>query len=260
MSQGSRPEQAVRTETVTAMATATKQIPKEHMVVGNVGGATALNHFVAERTMRRLRQLGYDIEMSLMETAAGLAALVSGSSPMIYAPFLEVAPAIRDKPGSIFAISQVVHGSYPLWLILAKKGVKFEDFPGNPNLRFDVSRMGVSSQIIPADAYQKLGLDPKTVNWVEVGGTGARLAALQSGQIQAGLVYTDLAMITVAGNPNTLDIIGPPQTVDSWRFVANDFAQNSPEIVKAVIRANNWVIYYLREETRTVLSRRSNMD
>jgi ABC-type taurine transport system substrate-binding protein len=239
------------TQTQTLTAALTKPIPTQAMVAGNTGGAAALNHYVAESEMARLRSLGYNIKMELLETAAAPAALVSGSTPFMYGNFDQVAPIVRDQPGSVFAFTETIDGSYPIWLIIAKKGVKFEDFVGNPNLRFGVSRIGVASQLLPAYDYTQLGLDPMKVNWVAVGGTGARLAALQSGQIDAGLAYTDLALTTVQAAPDKFAIIGPPQTEFAWWWTSKNFADNNPEVLKDVIRAQLWVVDQINQTPET---------
>jgi ABC-type nitrate/sulfonate/bicarbonate transport system substrate-binding protein len=150
--------------------------------------------------------------------------------------------------GSDAIIDAVLHGSDVAMIAGASNKFDFALIAGNDvqsaddlrGKRVGISKIGSSSDFAARTALQQLGLDPdKDVIILQIGGTGARLSALQSGAIDATVeipptlfeaenlgyhVVLDLANIGVEYEE------GPMSTT-------RDMIKNHPDTVQRFIRA-----------------------
>ncbi len=125
---------------------------------------------------------GLNIDHRYVESSTGLAALLSGQS-QFYEGGSEAASAFTQ--GADLDVFAVLSPVYP-WVLEVSKDIQgVADLKGK---KVGVSRFGSASDVGTRLALKKLGLDPeKDVSIVQVGSESNRIAALQSGAIQAGV-------------------------------------------------------------------------
>jgi ABC-type nitrate/sulfonate/bicarbonate transport system substrate-binding protein len=142
-------------------------------------------YFIAE-DQGWYKQLGLDMEIVNVETSVkATQALLSGSANIAGGSPDPVLLAVAKSHEDLIIVGDSV--SHPIYTMVAQKDVKsFQDLKGK--------RIGVSSQLSMDGLWTrqmltKAGMDPaKDVQIVDIGGTAARYAALQSGAIAAGLL------------------------------------------------------------------------
>lgn len=125
---------------------------------------------------------GLNVDHRYLESSTGLAALLSGQT-QIYEGGSETLSA--EAQGADLVVFAILSPVYP-WTLEAVPAVKTAaDLKGK---KVGVSRFGSASDVGTRLALQKLGLDPsKDVEIVQVGSESARISALESNAIQAGV-------------------------------------------------------------------------
>src|SRR5262249_6626262 len=130
-----------------------------------------------------------------------------------------------------------------------------------------VSRFGSNSHFATKQVLARLGIDPDAdVTIFQVGNTPERVAALQSGAIQAALMSPEVvATLVQAGHPNLadmskMDIAYPFQAIGTSQALL----ERRPEVAEAFLRAVYRGIRLFREEPgaaqRVLAERAAEMD
>lgn len=84
-------------------------------------------------------------------------------------------------------------------LLVALKEIKtWKELSGRT---FAVSQLGAISHTFPRIILTGLGADPDKVNWLGIGGTGARQKALIAGKVEASLLHIERALQLVNSDP-----------------------------------------------------------
>jgi len=125
---------------------------------------------------------GLNVNHQYIESSTGLAALLSNQA-QFYEGGSEAASAFAQ--GADIEAIVVLSPVYP-WVLEVTSDIKTAaDLKGK---KVGVSRIGSASDVGTRLALKKMGLDPdKDVTIVQVGSESNRIAALQSGAIQAGV-------------------------------------------------------------------------
>jgi NitT/TauT family transport system substrate-binding protein len=135
---------------------------------------------------------------------------------------------------------KVFYGGFNMVLFdwYAVKGIKsIKDTKGK---KFGISRYGSSTDFLTRYALKANGLDPKTdVKIIQGGGSAARLAAMESGQLDVNILAPPFTMVAASrGLPRIL------QQADlsadyPWHvfFATGSFLKKNPETTKAVLKA-----------------------
>lgn len=129
------------------------------------------------------RKNGLDVELKLVESSTGVAALTSGEVQMAAMGGSETMTA--SASGARFTVLATITPVYPYIFEAASSVQTVEDLRGK---KVGVSRIGSSSDIATRVGLHRVGLDEKDMTIVQVGSAAARTAAMVNGAIQGALV------------------------------------------------------------------------
>ncbi len=131
------------------------------------------------------KQNGLDVDLQYIESSKGIPALVSGQVQVADVGGSETMSAVAGGADLV-----TIGGNAPVWpfILQVPAGIKtVDDLRGK---KVGVSNFGSSSDIATRVALKHVKLDPdKDVSILAVGSASNRLAAMQSGAIQAGMSY-----------------------------------------------------------------------
>jgi len=126
----------------------------------------------------------------------------------------------------------------PHMLVSIKAIKSWKDLPGHT---FAISQPGAISQTFPRAIMTMLGIDPDKVQYIAIGGNGARQRALLTGKVDATLIHKERAVM-VAKSSDKHHVIGG--TADHLRGVPlvyhaarKEWLDKNPGITKRYIRS-----------------------
>ena len=130
------------------------------------------------------QKYGYDVNLVFGVHPAGIAMVVSGEAVMT-AYTLEQAMIASSKDGSLIALGTPFKKS--LFALMAQNNIaSVRDLKGK---RIGVSQIGDAPYNYTNGLIGKVGLTPRDVQWVPIGGdVSARAAALVSGRVDATMI------------------------------------------------------------------------
>jgi len=146
---------------------------------------------------------GLDVDLRLVESSTGVAALIAGETQMGAMGGSEVMSAAAE--GAELAIVGSLTKTYSFRFMAPENVRTVDDLRGK---RVGVSRFGSSSDIATRLALENLGLVPnRDVEIVQVGSLTARIQAMESGAIQGGVVQPpDTARVAKSGYHVLFDV------------------------------------------------------
>ncbi|HEY7067996.1 MAG TPA: ABC transporter substrate-binding protein [Chloroflexota bacterium] len=228
--------------------------------ISGAGGATAVLRLMNERNTwaeEGLKEEHTNFQSDPVATAALVAGeldfTVGGAEAMVTA-------AMRGTDVRIIGLYQT---RFEYQLIGSRDIHTAQDLKGRT---VGVSRFGSNSHFATKQVLMRLGLDPDAdVTIFQVGNTPDRVAALQSGAIQAALMSPDVvASLTQAGLPNLadmskMDIAYPFQAIGTTQSLL----ERRPEVADAFLRAIYRGLRLFREDpaaAQRMLADRSTED
>jgi NitT/TauT family transport system substrate-binding protein len=113
--------------------------------------------------------------------------------------------------------------------------------------RFGVARLGAISHFVPRVVLQRSGINPDAVEWIAVGGTAARRAALYSGAIAGGVMHIEEALLAQRDGFNIIFEAAKvmPEYIANGLVAKDSFIRAYPgliqQITNAMIDAARWV-------------------
>lgn len=131
--------------------------------------------------------------------------------------------------------------NYPAYEWWAAKEISSLEEAKSRNLKVGISQIGALSHLISVYALQKSGFDiEKNVDFVGVGGSSARMAALESGQVDLIPASPPENLILAKAGYNKLVELKSILDEFEWDlYIADDdFLNNNPNTIRAFLRAN----------------------
>ena len=181
------------------------------------------------------KKYGLNVDLKLIESNAGVPALISGQTQVAFIGGSEVLSAAVEG-----ADLKMVGTLAPVFAFefMASKGVNTpEDLRGK---RVGVSKFGSTSDIATRVALQKIGLVPgKDVEIVQVGSQANRTAAVASGAIQGAVtLYPDVGKLEKQGFHILFDLASLGIPASSAGIAVNGAWERShPDEVQAIVNA-----------------------
>lgn len=226
------------TQTVTATAAGRRPPTTEKIVVASASDAFSFQVLQQQYLTEVFKAMGYNAEHSLLGVRGSISAFAAKQAQIWIGTTDEIAPLIEQGEDVIF-----VGGSSSLayYVVVSSEINSLKDLEGKP---FGISRIGAVSHTIPVYMMQSAGVDINKVQWVAVGGSGARAQALLAGRIVGGVLIADIAWNTVAQSGGKLKMlatvadIAPGRILDQQPIVVyRDWAQRNPGVVMDFLRA-----------------------
>src|SRR5262245_575123 len=255
------PGAAPRTEAPAAPTVAPAALAPVRYGLAGSGGATAVLRLMNERNTwaeEGLKAEPTDFQADPVAAAALVAGEldfnVGGAEAMVVA-------AVRGAEVRVIGLYQ---NRFEYQLIGSRDVRSAQDLKGRT---VGVSRFGSNSHFATKQVLARLGIDPDAdVTIFQVGNTPERVAALQSGAIQAALMSPEVvATLVQAGHPNLadmskMDIAYPFQAIGT----SPALLERQPEVADAFLRAVYRGIRLFREEPgaaqRVLAERAAEMD
>jgi NitT/TauT family transport system substrate-binding protein len=131
--------------------------------------------------------------------------------------------------------------------------------------RFGVARLGSISHFVPSVVLQRSGYDPNAVEWIAVGGTAARRAAMYSGAIVGGVMHVEEALLARRDGYNVIFEAATlmPEYIANGLVAKDRFIQANPDLIQqitnAMIDAARWSMEN-RTEALEVAARQNGSD
>lgn len=111
-----------------------------------------------------------------------------------------------------------------------------------------MARLGSISQFVPQVVLQRSGLDPSAVEWIAVGGTAARRAAMVSGAIVGGVMHIEEALAAQKDGYNIIFEAATlmPEYIANGLVAKDRFIRDNPALIQqvtdAMIDAARWIM------------------
>jgi NitT/TauT family transport system substrate-binding protein len=204
---------------------------------------------------------GLDVDLRLIESSTGVAALIAGETQAGAMGGSEVMSAAAE--GAELAIVGSLVKTFSFRFMAPQSIQSVGDLRGK---RLGVSRFGSSSDIATRLALENLGLVPnRDVEIVQVGSLTARIQAMESGAIQGGVVQPpDTARVAKSGYHVVFDVsdLGIPAATSVIAVRRADLTSRRPALqalVDAIVEASA-IQRTDREASKAVLGRWLQVD
>lgn len=176
---------------------------------------------------------GVTLEITQTEQSSiGTAGMLSGEFD-VQGGGVEVFAA-TEQGADLVAIAAA--GNAPMWSLVAREGINtYADLVGKT-----VATSGPASSptAVFTDVLEAAGVDPSTVELVTVGGTGARYAALEAGQVDAAILYTPAEIAAVQSGYTNVGLFADeiPQWAGGQVITTRTFLDENPDAAVRFLR------------------------
>ena len=184
-----------------------------------------------------LEEAGFTVDFkSVEEEDAALRAVVAGAADMYIGSLPSVVTAVKNTSAQVEVIA--VNAQATDYVILAENSVgSIDDLAGKI---IGVNTPGSSGDTIMKLALEAEGFDIDSPEYVVIGGTGARVAALQAGQIQATVAHLVSAEAAIqTGNFKALLYCGPAlgPYAQTGLIASSKYGEENPEAAQLAVDA-----------------------
>jgi NitT/TauT family transport system substrate-binding protein len=179
---------------------------------------------------------GYKVSVSLIEDqATALRAVVAGRADFFFGGMTEAVLANANSQAKIQVVG--VSNQASDYLILSQKKFTLQNLSG---ATLGIAAVGDATQILVEAALRNKGVGPKSLKYVTVGGTSARVTALLAGQIDLAPVLAPSAVPAIATGKvkvlvNTGPAVGP--YLSQTMIATTKFIQSHKPVVQAAVNA-----------------------
>jgi ABC-type nitrate/sulfonate/bicarbonate transport system substrate-binding protein len=196
--------------------------------------------------LARLREQGFEIEPIFMDSAPVTFAVLIARE--LDAAEGAVASAIQANVASGGTNLRVFVSMNPLTDYVLVTTPEITALPQLLGKRFGVARLGSISHFVPRVVLQRSGLDPNAVEWIAVGGTAQRRAALYSGAIVGGVMHIEEALLARRDGYNILVEAAPymPEYIANGLVAPDALVRQDPALIQhltnTMIDAARWTM------------------
>jgi NitT/TauT family transport system substrate-binding protein len=193
---------------------------------------------------QNLEAAGFDVDFKTVEEEdAALRSVVAGAADVYIGSLPSVVTAVQNTEAPVEVIA--VNAQATDYVILAENDIEtIDDLEGKT---IAVNTPGSAGDTIMKLALEAEGFDIESPEYVVIGGTGARVAALQAGQVQATVAHLVTAEAAIqTGNFHALLYCGPAlgPYVQTGLIASTEFTEGNPEaaqlVVDALLDAERW--------------------
>jgi len=226
------------TQTTTITAGARNPLTKEKIVIASSSDTFSFKVLQQQHSAATLREMGYNVEFNLLGVRGSTAAFASKNAQILIASAQEIATLLEQGLDIIIVGGMDSIGYY---MVASSEINSLKDFEGKT---FGISSLGAISYVIPVFMMRNAGVDTEKVQWVAVGGTGARAQAILAGRISGALLHADVALNTVEQSGGKLKLLAtvsdivPGRIIDQELIaVFRDWADNNTTVLLDLLRS-----------------------
>jgi len=211
-------------------------VPVKNVSVGMATpGLNYLPHRIAQ-AMGYYREAGFDVEIQIMQANALLAGIAAGGLSFGDSGGSAIRAAASGLPVRLVEC----HGTRPFYYIALARGLdRVQDLEGNG---LAISAVGSDTHVIARDLVRKVGGNPDAVQYLALGASDVRFAALESGRV-AGAILSIMegvqaleANLTIVNSADDLPFVCNLGTVVSDAAIA-ERPQEIRRFIQAIQRA-----------------------
>jgi ABC-type nitrate/sulfonate/bicarbonate transport system substrate-binding protein len=184
-----------------------------------------------------LAEAGFTVDFKTVEEEdAALRAVVAGAADMYIGSLPSLITAVTNADAEVKNVA--VNAQSSSYVVLANNDI--EDLDDLAGQIVGVNTPGSAGDTIMRLALEAEGFDTDSPEYVVIGGSSARVAALQAGQIAATVAHIGLAESAIAtGQFRALLYCGPAlgPYLQTGLNVSNAYADENPEAMQAVVDA-----------------------
>ncbi len=196
----------------------------------------------------RLREEGVEIEPIFMDSAVvTFKSLIAGELDLAEGAVAAAIQANQANQGTGDRL-RVFAAMNPLTDYVIVTVPEITSIQGLIGRRFGVARLGSISHFVPQVVLQRSGLDPNAVEWIAVGGTAARRAAMYSGAIVGGVMHVEEALLAQKDGYNIIFEAATvmPEYIANGLVAKDSFVRDNPALINqityAMIDAARWIM------------------
>ena len=179
------------------------------------------------------KENGIDAKLVYMEGGRlSIQSLLSGSTQLMAGDAVSALSAVAA--GADIVLLASAKNVLPYVFAVAKDVRRFQDLRGKV---IGISQIGGRAGEIARMVIKNSGLDPdKDVNYLAVGGTMSRLAALSGGRVQAAPIAKGVVPLAEEKGLKILEVEPIPLIIDAL-WTTRKYAEENPEVINRVARA-----------------------
>lgn len=225
----------------TATLAAPRALKPVSMVIPNLA-LNYLPHRIAQ-AQGFYREAGLDVDVQIMQSNAGLAAIVSGEVAFGDYTGSAIRAAARGLPVRLVEC----HGVRPIYHLALAPGLQsLADVDGKA---VGIGAIGADTDVFARDLVRKYGGDPSKLEFDALGASNVRFAALMSGRVGAAIL---LITETVQARDADLTVLGTaddmPLGCDSGVVVTVDAYTQRPQEVRDIIGAVRKAVQFMQQD------------
>jgi NitT/TauT family transport system substrate-binding protein len=220
-------------------------------------GMSYIPHRVAQ-VQGFYREAGFDVELQVMQTTTLLAGLAAGEIGLADSGGSGIRAAATGLPVRVIGC----HGVRPLYSVALAPGVQSaRDLEGKG---FAINTTGDDTHIVARELIRKYGGDPTRIEYLGVGASTARLAAVESGHVGGGILSAaEMIRAREAGLAilNTAEDL--PLACNNGSVLATSSLAERPEEARNALRAIHTAVQFLhanRADSIRILADWQQMD
>ena len=176
---------------------------------------------------------GIDAKLVYMEGGRlSIQSLLSGSTQFMAGDAVSALTAVAGGADVVLLAS--AKNVLPYVFAISKEIKRFEDLK---NKIVGISQIGGRAGEIARMVIKNSGLDPdKDVNYLAVGGTMSRLAALSGGRVQAAPISRGVMSLAEEKGLKVLEVEPIPLIIDAL-WTTRKYAEENPDVINRAVRA-----------------------
>ncbi|WP_353807478.1 ABC transporter substrate-binding protein [Agromyces sp. SYSU T00194] len=184
-----------------------------------------------------LEEAGFDVDFkSVEEEDAALRAVVAGAADVYIGSLPSMITAVQNTEAPVELIA--VNAQATDYVVLAEEGIdSIDDLEGQ---LIGVNTPGSAGDTIMKLALEAEGFDIDSPEYVVIGGTSARVAALQAGQVQATVAHLVNAEAAIQAGPFTALLYCGPALgpyIQTGLIASTEFTEGNPEAAQGAVDA-----------------------
>lgn len=214
-------------ENVKTTATTTAGQTTEKMILA-ISDSKQFYHYHIELARRRLISLGYDIDQSFLDVARGREAFATRRAQLVSLSPIFLMSLAEQGEKVLFGPSAYIN----MFVIVVRKD--FDEKSLSRPLNVGISMLTSTGHYFATLFLKEMNITE--VNWVQIGRSRERIAALVNGNIDLSAVQYDEAFNAIVGGAD-IKILGRPKSFWTMFGLYEELVEQNSELVKDLIKS-----------------------
>jgi NitT/TauT family transport system substrate-binding protein len=246
----------------TSVAARADDLPKVKIAVGGAGCLCYLPTLLAEQ-LGLYKQAGLSVELQNFKGGSQAATAVLGGSADVVSGFYDHTVDLQPKGKFMQAI--VVFDRFPGYVLAVapKEGTNIKSVKDLVGKTAGVTAPGSSTDFFLKYMLRKAGVDPASVSVVGIGNDATAVAALDQGQVSAGVVLDPVPTVLKAKYPNLVILADARTEADTLKVFGGAYPagvlyaqaewvekhqKESQALAEAIVGTLQWIQKHTAEE------------